>query len=80
MATIQIRNVPDAVHRAYRARAAAAGMSLQEFLLADLISGAQLRSPAELIAEVSARKRTEGTDGFSQISSAEVVRRDRDVH
>jgi plasmid stability protein len=80
MATIQIRNVPDAVHRAYRARAAAAGMSLQEFLLADLISGARLRSPAELIAEVSARQHAEGVDGFSQVSSAEVIRRDRDAH
>ena len=36
MATIQIRNVPERVHRIYRARAAAAGMSLEEYILAEL--------------------------------------------
>ena len=34
--SIQIRNVPDDVHRTLRARAAAAGQSLSEYLLADL--------------------------------------------
>ena len=33
---IQIRNVPDDVHEVYKRRAAAAGMSLQEYLLSDL--------------------------------------------
>lgn len=33
---IQIRNVPDEVHEVYKRRAAAAGMSLQEYLLSDL--------------------------------------------
>jgi len=80
MATIQIRNVPDTVHRAYQARAAAAGMSLQEFLLAEMIQSASLRSPADLVAEVAARQRAEGIDGFSSVSSAEVMRQDRDTH
>ncbi|MDQ6673484.1 MAG: hypothetical protein M3069_22530 [Chloroflexota bacterium] len=80
MATIQIRNVPDAVHRAYQARAAAAGMSLQEFLLAELIHSARLRSPAELVAEVAERQRAESADGLSRVSSAAVIRQDRDAH
>jgi hypothetical protein len=49
---IQIRNVPEHVHRIYRARAAAAGMSLQEYVLAELVNNAASRSPAEIIAEV----------------------------
>jgi len=31
---IQVRNVPDAVHRTLKARAAMAGMSLSDYLLA----------------------------------------------
>jgi len=33
---IQIRNVPDAVHRTLKARAAMAGMSLSDYLLAEI--------------------------------------------
>ena len=33
---IQIRNVPDALHRKLKARAARAGMSLSEYLLRDI--------------------------------------------
>jgi len=57
MATIQIRNVPEGVHRVYRARAAAAGMSLQEYVLAELIENAQRRTMAELMDEVEAQMR-----------------------
>jgi plasmid stability protein len=80
MATIQIRNVPEDVHRTYRARAAAAGMSVQEYLLAELTRNARLRSPAELVAEVELRMRTERLDGFATVSSADVVRADRASH
>lgn len=40
MSSIQIKNVPDEVHRVYRRRAALAGKSLQEYLLAELIENA----------------------------------------
>jgi len=36
MSMIQIRNVPDAVHRQIKARAALAGMSLSEYLNREL--------------------------------------------
>ena len=49
MATIQIRDVPDDVHRTYRRRAAEAGMSLQEFLLSELVDGARTQTPAEVV-------------------------------
>src|SRR5688572_15078784 len=80
IATIQIRNVPERVHRVYQARAAEAGMSLQEYLLAELVRNAALRTPAELVAEVEARMQREGTDGFIRTSSAEVMRADRASH
>jgi antitoxin FitA len=80
VATIQIRNVPEAVHHVYQARAAAAGMSLQEYVLAELIRNAALRTPAELVAEVEARMRIENADGFVHTSSAAVVRADRKSH
>jgi antitoxin FitA len=80
MATIQIRNVPESVHRTYQARAAAAGMSLQEYLLAEIIRSAKLRTPAEVIIEVEERLHSEGTEGFSRVSSAEIIAEDRISH
>lgn len=78
MATIQIRDVPDDVHRVYRARAAASGMSLQEYLRAELIEGARLMSPAEIAAEVEAEIREFGAQEFSQASPTALIRADRD--
>ena len=77
MATIQIRNVPEWVYRIYRARAAAAGLSLQEYLRAELVRNAALRSPAELVAEVTERLLAEGPGGFARASSASVIHEDR---
>lgn len=80
MATIQIRDVPDDVHAEYRSRAAAAGMSLQEYLKAELIDGARLRSPAQIAAEVAADLRARGDGGFSAESSAGWIRAEREAH
>lgn len=78
MATIQVRDVPDDVHRVYRRRAAEAGMSLQEFLLSELVESARARTPAEVVAEVDQQIRATGGEGFSAVSSADLVRADRD--
>lgn len=80
MATIQIRNVPEGVHRVYQTRAAAAGMSVQEYLLAELERNAALRTPAELVAETEGRLRVEGSEGFAPTSAAQIVRADRATH
>lgn len=58
--SIQIRNVPDAVHRTLRTRAAAAGMSLSDYLLADITRLAERPSVAEVI--LRAATRSGGTD------------------
>jgi len=78
MATIQIRDVPDDVHLVHRRRAAEAGMSLQEFLLAELVDSARARTPAEVVAEVTQQLAATGGEGFSATSSADLVRADRD--
>ncbi len=79
MATIQIRNVPPDVHQRHRERAAAAGQSLQEYLLGELIASARLSTPAEIVAEVRQQLRMEGTEGFADVSSADLIRADRDA-
>ncbi|HEY2833508.1 MAG TPA: hypothetical protein VGJ14_13860 [Sporichthyaceae bacterium] len=79
MATIQVRDIPDDVHAEYRARAAAAGMSLQEYLRAELVAAARTRTPAQIALEVAAERHIRGDVGYSATSSAAFVRADRDA-
>jgi antitoxin FitA len=51
---IQIRHVPDALHRRLRARAALAGMSLSDYLRRELEVAAERLTPAELRARLAA--------------------------
>ena len=46
---IQIRNVPDPLHRSLKARAAMEGMSLSEFLLLEIRKVAERPSRRELL-------------------------------
>ena len=80
MATIQIRNIPDSVHRVYQARAAAAGMSLQEYMRSELLRWAEFRTPADIAIEVEQRLHREGSEGFSRASSADTIAADRSSH
>ncbi len=52
---IQVRNVPDEVHRTLKARAAAAGMSLSDYIKRDLMAAAAGPSLEEIDARVHAR-------------------------
>jgi plasmid stability protein len=45
---IQIRNVPDALHRKLKARAAMAGMSLSDYLLSEIREIAAVPTLSEL--------------------------------
>jgi plasmid stability protein len=45
---IQLRNVPDALHRTLKARAAMAGMSLSDYLIAEIRRVAERPTPQEL--------------------------------
>ena len=51
---IQIRHVPDALHRRLRARAALAGMSLSDYLRRELEVTADRLTPAEIRERLAA--------------------------
>lgn len=53
--TIQIRNVPEDVHRTLRARAAAAGMSLSDYLLAEVVHVAERPAVADVLSRAGSR-------------------------
>jgi antitoxin FitA len=50
MPSVQIKNVPEDVHRVLRRRAAAAGQSLQEYLLARLVEEAR-QEPLDVVLD-----------------------------
>jgi antitoxin FitA len=71
---IQVRNVPEGLHRTLKARAAAAGMSLSDYLLAELRKIAERPTMDEL------RKRLQQREPVNlPISAAEMVRQERDT-
>lgn len=51
----QVRNVPDALHRKLKARAALAGMSLSEYILTELRRSAERPTRQELLERLSSR-------------------------
>ena len=70
---IQIRNVPDQVHRTLKIRAAEAGMSLSDYLRRDLERRANIPTPEELIRRVESREPVELDE-----TPAETIRKIRD--
>lgn len=70
---IQLRNVPEALHRRLKARAAMEGMSLSDYLLREV------RAIAEIPTERELRERLKRlTPVKIDISPAEAVRKERD--
>ncbi len=74
MPSIQIKNVPAETHGVLRRRAAAAGQSLQEYLLQRLIDDAAQEPLDEVLARAGGR--AGGAVGFQL--AAEAVRADRE--
>jgi plasmid stability protein len=54
---VQIRNVPDPLHRKLKSRAADAGQTLSDYLLAELERLAVRPARAEMLARIHSRKR-----------------------
>ncbi|HZT15279.1 MAG TPA: hypothetical protein VFA19_04975 [Gaiellaceae bacterium] len=73
MKTIQVRNVPDDVHRVLRSRAAAAGVSLSDLILEELERVARHPPVADLLAR--AHTRSGGASGKAIVAA---VREGRD--
>jgi len=70
---IQIRNVPETLHRSLKARAALEGRSLSEYLLAELKRTAERPTPQELRRRIERRAPLEPRQ-----SPAEAIRAERD--
>lgn len=71
---IQIRNVPDDLHRTLKVRAARAGMTLSDYLLSEVRHVAEKPTFEELVARLQTRRPVRGGQ-----SSAEIIRRHRDA-
>jgi plasmid stability protein len=70
---IQIRHVPDSLHRKLKARAAEAGKSLSDYLLAEIRRIAALPTRDEMLARIHSRSRVE-----LKVPAADVIRRERE--
>jgi antitoxin FitA len=74
MPSVQVKNVPEDVHRELRRRAGIAGQSLQEYLLARLIEAAREERLEDVLARAGGR--AGGSVPFSFAKRA--VRSDRE--
>ncbi len=68
---IQVRNVPDALHKILKSRAALAGKSLSDYLLAELQRHAEYPTADELRQRLRARTRVRPTVPPAQMIRAE---------
>jgi plasmid stability protein len=71
---IQIRNVPEELHRRLKSRAALAGMSLSDYLLDEIRRVAERPTLDELRARLRSR-----TGSTPSVPPAEAVRAERDL-
>lgn len=71
---IQLRNVPDALHRKLKARAASEGLSLSDYLIAEARRVAERPTIAELRERLAQRAPV-----TTRLSAAEAVRREREA-
>ncbi|NLT07784.1 MAG: hypothetical protein GXY03_15965 [Solirubrobacterales bacterium] len=72
MKVIQIRNVPDDVHRALRTRAAAADMTLSDLALEELTAAVQKSPVVEVVRRAQARG--EGATASQVIAAVRATR------
>lgn len=71
---IQIRNVPDEVHREAKVRAARAGMTLSAYLLREIERSLETPDIEELMARIRSRERIHPSE-----SPAEIIRAEREA-
>lgn len=72
---IQIRNVPDELHRALKARAASLGMTLSDYLLFEAEQAMQRPTLGEFTERLNKRRPATGDDEPAWVS----IRRHRDA-
>jgi plasmid stability protein len=71
---IQLRNVPDSLHRSLKARAATAGMSLSDYLLMEIKGIAERPTLLEMQERLAKRQPV-----AAKFDSARLVREERDA-
>ena len=71
---VQLRNVPDALHRSLKSRAALAGMSLSDYLIAEIREIAERPTLAELRIRLHRRKPI-----AAGLDTARLVREEREA-
>ena len=71
---IQLRNVPDALHRSLKARAAMSGRSLSEYLIAEIKEIAERPTLEEMRERLHRRKPVN-----TKLDTVRVVREERDA-
>jgi len=74
MSMIQIRNVPEELHRELKVRAARAGMTLSEYLLDVIRKAAERPEPGDLLLWLRERSPV-----YAAESPAEAVRAEREA-
>ena len=74
MVMVQIRNVPEGVHRQLKARAALAGQSLSEYALAELSRALERPTRAEVLSRLATRPRL-----TSEVDVVEIIRQGREA-
>jgi len=70
---VQIRNVPDTLHRKLKARALDSGQTLSDYLLAELERLAARPTREEMLVRLHSRKRVS-----LKTPAAEIIRHERD--
>ena len=71
---IQLRHVPDALHRTLKARAALAGVPLSEYLIREVRKLAERPTPEEMRARLADRERVD-----AHVDPTAAVRAERDA-
>lgn len=72
---IQIRNVPEELHRTLKSRAAMSGMSLSDYLLAELRRVAERPTRTELLARLKSRESVEAQSSIPDLVAKERTQR-----
>lgn len=68
---LQVRNVPESLHRILKARAALEGLSLSEYVLRELRRTAERPTPEELRRRIASRRPVEPHPSPSRVLAEE---------
>lgn len=69
--TVQIRNVPDELHRKIKERAALAGMAISEYLLREMERSLERPTREKLLERLRSRQRVEPAESVVEAVRAE---------